>query len=233
MKKIIGSILVFILLTAVCTAYAQTDKEITFRGFEWGQTLENLRADIEEKITTKEGKQAFWREKYLISSPAQFFIDNACNTIDYIKEYNYKTTECLYTESRIDFAAHPANAAYLMFARTSGVDEDSIFYRAMYYLEGWQDDSKDLQEKLTALYGEPDIATDSKDQYYHYITFTWNGANNTFCSLRTADWGGSKAKICLTYGTFDGDEWLETADQVLAEQERQKEEADKNNSNGL
>ena len=229
MKRVLCCLLIVSFIFISGTALATTEKEILFRGIEWGLSASEVIDSLNNDLPSN------WLEYYKMNScTSQFYIENARPYLDKIvDEYEYKTSTVYRGTIKLTVAGHKVKEAYLVFARLFDSDREEAFYRALYYIEATKDVSQELESKLTGLYGDPDMVVDNSDLYYHYTNLAWKGANNTFCSLRTADWGGSKAKITLSYGTFEGDEWAKHADEILAELEKQKEEEQKNNPEGL
>jgi len=227
MKKLL--VLIFALLIATTSAFAQTDKEITFQDTSWGTSY----TDIDKKFSSF---NMYDMRGGLIKT--------------------YSVDEVIKDDGGIDFEYHDINVVGNTFSpeskvagyTTTGVTfyfaytpvnkiltkelSDTKLYAAKYEFatSDLEVIAADLTSKLSGLYGEPDDTDTGENMWgteFKYIY--WFGANNTGVTLivhhPTVNTFLSEDSVCLVYYTRQGDQWLQEASDAEAYREAQGKNA--------
>ena len=193
MKKLVSMMLCLTLLCSL--AFAESAQTITFRGIEWGCTLQEaidalagdgslFHGDLNEESSFTdddlEGFSGLWSY-----SDGMYFTDLEFNEMT---DYGHVAFVTFF--DGLNVAGYNANIMVFGLNASDGktyseVPEESTFIRADYTISmaGKSEDEinvvmDDLKTKLTTLYGE----STEKNQIYGPV---WRGADNTALSLYT------------------------------------------------
>lgn len=236
---------IIILLSLFSFAFAETDQEILFRGVPWGENLSEVRKMLKDDLDLgfvindlTWGRRIVNQAKGIATG--HVYYDNQCQYLSWR----------LYTDSAgIDVAGYPLARVFLYYAcieNESGILtrelDDTAFYMGKYGIHVRDDDNaveiyNDLKNKLSSLYGEPDLEETDKSGLNQIKSVRWNGKNDTMAILALSQ--GSSDSIDLSYAWGQGDKLMEYANKVY---EKQLEEEKKNqptvtvdpeNTNGL
>ena len=220
-KKLFTSAMVLTFLSMTMPVYAETDKEILFRDIPWGTNytdVDNLLGEFNLLEIAGEGYQTKSIDDIIYGDYEG--IDFKYNDINIIgSSLNSDVDVAGYTPEQIQ--------VFLSYVPVDGAithtDEDSALYGAQYefYPVNIDQMESDLKEKLYGLYGEPDdekYDTDLFDSSMHY-TF-WYGANDTELVLKSVKPAETDTltenTIYISYIWKKGDELLQTAEDILA-----------------
>jgi len=217
----------FILLVVGTYAFAQTDKEILFRDMPWGTSYSDVDrlfpefGDVYLRKGEEEGSP--YDIRTIISTEKSSGFEN---------EISAKAT---YYENDMKVAGYPINEVEFFFAYpvmdgdVLDTDPDLKCYAARYQMipSDLVDAEKDLKEKLSSLYGQPDFS-DVYTSPYVNITYTiWYGANNTGVALSRREIElFLPSDICINYFTLDGDDWLREASDARLNSLKNEREGD-------
>lgn len=218
------------------------NKEILFMDIPWGTTYKLVNEQHGEL-----GLYPMNGESYKTYS------------IDDITLGDYKGIDFEYTDinvigicynNNINVAGYTTSDVSLYFSYIPNADgslnqeaDNSILYGARYEFEAKNlaEMQKDLTEKITSIYGEPQKETSAIDIYKNenYYLF-WYGQNDTLLVLNAFNTendtsGVFEDEITLSYVWLKGDDYLKKASDILKEQAI-KEEADNygsGNTDGL
>ena len=153
MKKVMAIISILMIVAMMCSAFAGSDNQITFRGVEWYSTL----AEVKDVLD--------WKGYEIAGDDLIAMCD-----IDYNWDYSFSDNDnkidcigfCLYYNGDLDVAGYNC-WAYLSFIypieNDSSVknEDEAQLYMAKYTTDGYSDYQSvynDLKTKLTGLYGE-------------------------------------------------------------------------------
>ena len=218
-----------------------TDKVISFSGFPWSSTPENV-------------KDFFEQQKY----KRQFMDNYGPDTSRHFSSSSYgdgKIIPSVSSKYVSTTSHHYSSESYRSSAKVGGHEvlsfdvnfmRSSQYYNRMYEVGVLFSDSDyfteeeqfdDLTTKLTALYGNPHTYTYEDEIYsgsiyntekYRYICNVWLGAEGTATYLERSipleddDYDGS---VSLYYGLTDSSRWfVETETEYLAKEETKRQE---------
>ena len=218
-----------------------SDKEILFMDLPWGTSF--------TKVNELHGELGIWG---ISGEEFKTF------SVDEVLLGDYKGIDFDYGDiniigncqnSEIEIAGYTTNEITLYFAYDimDGVlkktENESSLYGGQYIFntENLDGMSKDLIEKLTALYGEPSKTTKEIDLWQNEYTYTWwYGQNDTVLVLKTLNSENDTSdlyddEITISYAWLKGDELLQQASDLLKQEAKDKEELNygNQNTNGL
>ncbi len=234
MKKVFVSILVMSILVFSYSAVADVyEKEILFRGVEWGASFDQVIKKLPDGVKTYDLKE----KEYWYPVESSMFDENvwdqAYNGV--IGCYTYGKPS---TMKNVKVAGYAVDELYLYFIYKTGANglltkdkKHTSFYYAYYKLEPKDPEAAfiDLEKKLTSLYGDVDLEQ-SKSPYISYTQREWYGANNTVVSLVKEDYPSGSHYIYIKYGTLNGDMMMKFAYKALILEETKNAES---NTDGL
>ncbi|MBE5806882.1 MAG: hypothetical protein E7317_00880 [Clostridiales bacterium] len=220
MKRFVAAA-VALLITLGCAAFAEAYQEqILFRKIPWGSSCDEIAKEIPlSDLRASRGH-----------GTAELLLNGEGMDTDVGTEYVGRCTEDLptvagYTPNYMEFyfAAVPDENGYLPVDESGNIIADmqrTKLYAAYYAIQAGNSQKSqidaylDLTNKLTKLYGDADVTTDTET--------VWHGTEGTMVSLRKVYWSGYwTTDIVIAYGCTQGDEWLGTAqdavDRVFAE----------------
>lgn len=238
MKKIIALTLVLLMLV-ITTAFAQTEKEITFRDVQWGASYTEMAKKFPNyNFHDSHGKL------YKTFSVDQVILDNGGIEYEY-SDINV-IADSYSPESQV--AGYTTTAVKLFFAFTP-VDgiltkelKDTAMYAAQYEFATTDIEAmaEDLTAKLTGLYGDPDKTDEGSNVWGTEFKYTyWYGGNDTGVVLivhhPSVNTIFSEDSCQLVYYTRAGDTWLQEASDAEAYRESlgKNTNADSDDTSGL
>lgn len=209
-------------MLSICTVSADYDKEITFRDIPWGSDIETSIKIMGEDLDYSAPRN---RDDYTYAYKSSNILE-----LDYEHSESDKigASVSVYTSDDFKVAGYDVNYIYLYFVTKFEGDKadfdnctDSL-YGGEYFFDcvDYETASKDLQEKLTGLYGEISETVKSDDKTIHI----WNGANGTCCGL-IEDLESSYNQLVLAYCSKTGDSDIDTADHLLSQLAKEEENA--------
>lgn len=198
-----------------------TDKEILFKDIPWGTNYTDVDNILGEFNLLKIAGESFQTK-----------------SIDDIIYGDYKGIDFKYNDiniigssldNNVDVAGYTPEKiqVFLSYVPVNGIithaDEDSSLYGAQYEFLPINIDQmeSDLKEKLSSLYGEPSEEKNDKDWLNTSMHYTfWYGANDTELVLKSVRPSKNDTftenEIYISYIWKKGDELLQTAEDILA-----------------
>ena len=212
----------------------QPKLEITFRDIPWGTNYPDATSAIAEIAFAPFHGEIF----------KTYSVDQIITGKGITFEYTDINISASSIASSISVAGYETSNVELFFAYTpkNGIltkkEEDTALYGAMYEFEPVNPESmgKDLLQKLSSVYGEPDSTSYDSNIFGGITKYTyWSGANNTLLVLCVQDesnssWKSSE-KVRIIYAWRDGDELLQQASDCLKEEAIRSEESKYGNGN--
>ena len=212
----------------------QPKPEITFRNIPWGTSYPDATSAIPEIAFAPFHGEIF----------KTYSVDQIITGKGITFEYTDINISASSIASSISVAGYETSKVELFFAYTpkNGIltkkEEDTALYGAMYEFEpvNTESMSKDLLQKLSSVYGEPDSTSYDSNIFGGITKYTyWSGANNTLLVLCVQDesnssWKSSE-KVRIIYAWRDGDELLQQASDCLKEEAIRSEESKYGNGN--
>lgn len=217
------------------------DKEILFMDIPYGTSF--------TKVNEMHGELGLWAltgDSYKTFSTDEILLGDY-KGIDF--EYGDINIIGACLNGEIDVAGYKTKETQLYFAynivdgKLPKTEDESSIYGAKYVfstedLEGMH---IDLKNKLTSLYGEPSKTTNETDIFKIEYTYTWwYGQNDTVLVLKTQDTKNDTTdlyddEITISYSWLNGDVLLQQANDLLKQQEKEKEQSNygSNNTTGL
>lgn len=188
MKRCQIIILVFVILLLAGNAYAQSDKEILFRGVEWNLVGEAAQDAVAATVpnpqsikwitlstnggsyTTSDGRRVFVGGYQCGSSS---FVPDGLVVADYPVSY----IQLYFIPSEVDGTVHDSHEESIYVAANYLFSKTNINYINLAF--------SDVRAKLISLYGMPDeeFSLDATDRGLYACK--WNGSNGTSVELRT------------------------------------------------
>ncbi len=223
LSRLLLSLLICILFAA--PALAETEKEILFRGMEWGgpygKHIEAFPPDI--SFVKEESNNEY--------KPTELLKDYSGNLQSYKNENLGFYISC--KNGTLEVAGFPVESVILSYIYKTDENgllirdvENACFTDAMYYIDIEHDKLafEDITEKLTTLYGEPDYEyTYNIIQFYDFKV--WYGANGTMVGLQYYSGIMDTSDLTIRY-TFKGaDNLVEEAHQAVLLEEKQRVES--------
>lgn len=216
------------------------EREILFRDIPWGSDSFSAKESMEQSGITS---NFVWKNMNMPSVEHLFVIDF------YSSVPNAGNTAYFYD---FEVAGHKVSQACMnfMYKVENGIVDRNTdeLYSAVYTLDvaDHQTVYDSLKQKLTDLYGEGEesessrkgliLAGDYSGGYkYKILETTWNGANDTFVTLRWTSNTNDAASvqqecgIMIAYGKSDADKKLDALREAIDE-EKKKEDRDKSQS---
>lgn len=206
MKKLFAALLV-ILLALNSFAFADYDQPILFRGIEWGITLNQLKEQMElaSNSTSLPAKSVEYSLGIGQDLPVIGGEGFSINATAHPKVAGYQVSNI-----RFQFALMPnedgtlEKSEYGMYV-TNG-DRCFLFYAEYaFYFEKPAQVYEDLLNKLTEVYGEPDMTKDIP---------VWYGADETLVTI-DQNRDGLGRNIHIRYGCLKGNEWLKITQEII------------------
>ena len=220
MKKMLCA-LVVLLIGFCASAFADTEKEICFRGLEWGTPYDQVMAtfaDLDIKWNQPDVWNAHSIEKYTYGIEDRQF-DTKCQ---------YEVFSTIW-ETHTTVAGYNVKQIVLYFADTFDGDilptdlEHTSFYMGRYNLTVEDEETAyaDLLSKLCSLYGN-DYEEYTKPGLFTYYNAIWRGNNDTMVVLRRSNY---KDDICIFYAWTGAEQLLSDAHEYLHRLEVEAEAA--------
>lgn len=239
-KRIVCAVIVIALLAP--TAFAD---EITFRGIPWGASVADVEAAMEKDgirfYTYNERQMRRW-EGLEQAFDFDHLYDEPCGWYAYAMPNGFEV------------AGYPVASigvscvwGYSASGEIQKEKEDSNFYIAVYAFDVIDKEAayKDLQEKLSSLYGT--YTEKSKSGTYFHIDSDgsggecgyrewiseWDGDDNTAVKLYcySADREGDSSEcVSIYYGKTDMDEYIDALQEIIKEDLIRQEQARRNSS---
>lgn len=223
MKK--TGIIITLVICILCSSFSfAEEKEILFRGLEWGIPYEEtLKAFDKDFPFTESEPFDFWR------MPTDLL-----KTTDYRSYREYLGTSVgssvKYYES-FEVAGYPVRSVNMYYAYLPGEDgilvrdhEHTSFYLGFYEIlpKDYYTAFEDLTTKMNTLYGDMDYENIEDGSSFINNTFrVWNGKNGTMVGLELEEYNASDTKYLYIRYTFQGaDELIEQAHQAVLLEER-------------
>lgn len=222
MKKMALSVLL-VLLTSLSVS-ANTEKEILFREIPWESDMNTVKTSIG---TLRWGD---WKGESVNTYPIAQIVkgESAYNRF----AYTDINVHSIAHDPGINVAGYEVDEIGLYFAYVPDADgkidtesPQTSFYAADYHLVFSDLDNacKDLTEKLTSLYGEPDNQESDENWTKTKTELTyWNGTNGTSVILKKEDNTENTfdldSAITLIYTYEKGDELLQNASDAIAKE---------------
>lgn len=204
---------------ALAETEAEEDAPILFRDIEWGvslpEALEGMPEgvkffNIEPGTSLTVYGEMFDTYNFYLDGDIIGYVSAMSSSLEGIKIAGYELSGII-----MRFAFVPNEDGLLIQD-----DQHTKLYFAQYKLCPKDLDAAytDLTEKLSALYGEPDSVT--SENYLVDKNYTaWEGADNTMLVLYSEVYPSGSKGIEIRYGTLDGDEWMQQANDALIKQE--------------
>lgn len=220
------------------SAVAEEAKEITFRDISWGTSYTTVNdAHGEWSLMPMSGDWC------VTPSVDAVLMDNSYEGIDF--EYTDINIVASALNGELDVAGYTTSELWLYFSYTSsdGIlskeESDSALYGATYKFEtkNLEEMAADLTAKLSSIYGDPERSAVDTDIWGNKYTYTyWSGANDTELCLKKTDsindsTGFYNDEIAISYAWRKGDELLQEASDILAQEAIDAESSVYGNSN--
>ncbi len=220
MKK--TGIILTLVICILCYSFSfAEDKEILFRGVEWGIPYEETLKAFDKNFPLIESEPSdFWRipTETLKTKDYRYYREYLGTSVGSSVKY-YESFEVA------GYPVHNVNMYYVYLPGEDGIlvrdHEHTAFIKGHYELQpkDYYTAFEDLTDKMNTLYGDMDY--ENKEGKYIYNTFrVWNGKNGTMVGLELEEYSASRKYLYIHY-TFQGaDELIEQAHQAVLLEER-------------
>lgn len=208
-----GLCLLLILVSLVSCASASPEKEIQFRGVEWGASLEEAKNSFFDPIRweSPENGSCFGMD-YWTTGDGPIYVGDVCMSVQ--SEFS--------ALGKINVAGLKASVAVLRFAKLPDGSEPKFIMGEYVFATGdSMDNYFDLMMKLMDLYGNYDDTSVKTSTDFDYYTVWKDSEGNAISLYRHGD-----SIVSLRYISSEIDSLLSAAELVI-EQEK------KSNYNGL
>jgi len=204
MKKYLIIILVFGIILLVGNGYAQTDKDILFRGVEWNlvgdSALDAVAATMPNSTDIKWISLSTNGGSYTTSDGRLVYVGSyQCGSSSFVPDdlavadYPVSYIQLCFIPSVVDGTVHDSHEESFYVAANYLFSKSKINYIALAF--------SDIRAKLISLYGMPDEEYSIDDPDRGLCVCKWNGSNDTSVEMRTdapkeADMDGFSLYYC-------------------------------------
>lgn len=208
-----------------------SEKEILFRDLKWGSSYPDIESQLGELTF-----MPLYGEAYQ-SPSVEAVLYGDYEGIDF--EYTDINIIATSINGTIDVAGYDVEevSLYFSYIPVDGVltkeEKDTSFYGARYVIhpQDLEAVKNDLIDKLSSIYGEPLGNANDTDLYDNKYTYTsWAGQNETALVLKTRDATNDTTdlydnEITISYACNKGDIDLQTASDILKQEDIKKEKS--------
>ncbi|MBQ9300855.1 MAG: hypothetical protein IJ214_10125 [Clostridia bacterium] len=243
MRKLLSTIIIFI-IAFVCANSGFAD-EIQFRGIPWLSSLSEVQASFGGEVPI----DAVEEFQMLLVNDLNGDYSNI-NEVSHVEYPSGWIGICPASFYDVSVAGYPLDEIdiYCSYDVEDGIILKNIgsskFYLAAYRfnVSNVEEAYSDLQQKMSSLYGEGEIANNDYEYFTGDVTIdrttTWNGDSNTKAVLAyrgfdDASGSFSYAHLWLTYSTSDADDLIKTICQIQSGDELNRIDQNRSNTDGL
>ena len=233
MKRFVVVLLICLMYCGI--AYSEDNKTILFRDIPWGVTIDDVEKTLlKDSIEVRANNESYGGYNHMYSSIPDIMLMN--------KNFKEKYDNFMFfrTYSPLKVAGYDVYSTYGYFAYLP--DENNIITKerklTSFMLGGYEiipNDmdyaTEDLIEKLKSIYGEYDNTWIYKSAY-KFTLYIWRSeTDESFLTLiRIDSTYATPSRIYIYYGTFEGNDLIDTARKLQEEYDKKIER--KNSQSG-